>query len=43
MYIEYMINKLGIEEKRVLQMCTELYKEYGTTMAGLKVCFDSSL
>ncbi|CAA2993278.1 phosphate metabolism 8-like [Olea europaea subsp. europaea] len=34
--IEYMINKLGIEEKRVLQMCTELYKEYGTTMAGLK-------
>ncbi|KAL2488906.1 Haloacid dehalogenase-like hydrolase (HAD) superfamily protein [Forsythia ovata] len=34
--IEYMINKLDIEETRVPEMCTELYKEYGTTMAGLK-------
>ncbi|KAK6115438.1 hypothetical protein DH2020_007707 [Rehmannia glutinosa] len=34
--IEYMINKLGIEEDKVLVMCAQLYKEYGTTMAGLR-------
>ncbi|KAL8549189.1 hypothetical protein ACS0TY_008151 [Phlomoides rotata] len=34
--IEYMINKLGIEEDKVPVMCAQLYKEYGTTMAGLK-------
>ncbi|KAK6142161.1 hypothetical protein DH2020_005216 [Rehmannia glutinosa] len=34
--IEYMINKLGIEEDKVPVMCAQLYKEYGTTMAGLQ-------
>ncbi|KAL3850656.1 hypothetical protein ACJIZ3_012538 [Penstemon smallii] len=33
---EYMIEKLGIEEDKVPVMCAQLYKEYGTTMAGLK-------
>ncbi|KAK6138624.1 hypothetical protein DH2020_027649 [Rehmannia glutinosa] len=33
---EYMINKLGIEEDKVPIMCAQLYKEYGTTMAGLR-------
>lgn len=32
-----MISKLGIEEEKVPEMCAELYKEYGTTMAGLRV------
>ncbi|GAA0187138.1 hypothetical protein LIER_34426 [Lithospermum erythrorhizon] len=34
--IEYMINKLGIEESKVPEMCVQLYKDYGTTMAGLR-------
>lgn len=34
--IDYMINKLGIEEDKVPVMCAQLYKEYGTTMAGLR-------
>ncbi|KAI3450369.1 hypothetical protein Pfo_007034 [Paulownia fortunei] len=34
--IEYMINKLGIEEEKVPVMCAQLYKEHGTTMAGLR-------
>ncbi|KAJ3669324.1 hypothetical protein LUZ60_011274 [Juncus effusus] len=33
---DYMINHLKIEGNQVSQMCLELYKEYGTTMAGLK-------
>ncbi|XP_047943833.1 uncharacterized protein LOC125190547 [Salvia hispanica] len=33
---EYMISKLGIEEEKVPEMCAELYKDYGTTMAGLR-------
>ncbi|KAF2538927.1 hypothetical protein F2Q68_00022096, partial [Brassica cretica] len=33
---EYMIQKLGIEEDKVQELCLELYKIYGTTMAGLK-------
>lgn len=32
-----MLNQLGIEESEVPKMCLDLYKEYGTTMAGLKV------
>jgi pyrimidine and pyridine-specific 5'-nucleotidase len=28
---------LRIEESQIADMCLELYKEYGTTMAGLKV------
>ncbi|XVE79563.1 hypothetical protein DITRI_Ditri14bG0068600 [Diplodiscus trichospermus] len=33
---EYMIQKLGIEEEKVPDLCVSLYKHYGTTMAGLK-------
>ncbi|KAD0358273.1 hypothetical protein R6Q59_032950 [Mikania micrantha] len=33
---EYMINKLGIDESKVPEMCIKLYKDYGTTMAGLR-------
>ncbi|KAF3794413.1 Uncharacterized protein EJ110_NYTH02345 [Nymphaea thermarum] len=33
---EYMINHLNIDEKEVPKMCLELYREHGTTMAGLK-------
>ena len=34
---DYMLNKLHIEESQVPKMCLDLYKEHGTTMAGLKV------
>lgn len=33
---EYMLHHLHIEESLVPKMCLDLYKEYGTTMAGLK-------
>lgn len=33
---EYMLHHLNIEETEVPKMCLELYREYGTTMAGLK-------
>ncbi|GAB4834889.1 hypothetical protein Ancab_033156 [Ancistrocladus abbreviatus] len=33
---EYMLQQLHIEESEVPRMCLELYREYGTTMAGLK-------
>nr|XP_010909508.1 uncharacterized protein C24B11.05 [Elaeis guineensis]XP_010909515.1 uncharacterized protein C24B11.05 [Elaeis guineensis]XP_010909524.1 uncharacterized protein C24B11.05 [Elaeis guineensis] len=33
---DYMLHHLQIEESQVPKMCMELYKEYGTTMAGLK-------
>lgn len=33
-----MIQTLGIEEIKVPEMCVQLYKDYGTTMAGLRVC-----
>ncbi|CAI9297965.1 unnamed protein product [Lactuca saligna] len=32
---EYMVNKLDIEETKVPEMCATLYRDYGTTMAGL--------
>ena len=34
---EYMVKKLGIDEKKVLEISPILYKTYGTTMAGLRV------
>ncbi|XP_062189301.1 uncharacterized protein C24B11.05-like [Phragmites australis] len=34
---DYMLSKLHIEESQVPKMCLDLYKEYGTTMAGLKL------
>ncbi|KAG4185781.1 hypothetical protein ERO13_A08G000700v2 [Gossypium hirsutum] len=33
---EYMIKKLEMEEEKVPELCVSLYKQYGTTMAGLK-------
>lgn len=33
---EYMVQKLGIEESKVHDLCVLLYKDYGTTMAGLR-------
>lgn len=33
---DYMIEKLGIEGNKVPEMCVQLYKDYGTTMAGLR-------
>ncbi|KAI4301614.1 hypothetical protein L6164_034874 [Bauhinia variegata] len=33
---DYMLERLHIEESEVPKMCLDLYKEYGTTMAGLK-------
>jgi len=35
--VEYMLQKLGIEESKVPELCVSLYKDYGTTMAGLRV------
>ncbi|KAL9295812.1 putative pyridoxal phosphatase [Arabidopsis thaliana] len=37
LFAEFMLNQLGIEESEVPKLCLDLYKEYGTTMAGLKV------
>lgn len=31
-----MVNKLDIQESKVPEMCAQLYKDYGTTMAGLR-------
>ncbi|KAL6616801.1 hypothetical protein ACP70R_039071 [Stipagrostis hirtigluma subsp. patula] len=33
---EYMVQKLGVEESISLELCILLYKQYGTTMAGLR-------
>ncbi|KAG1371717.1 hypothetical protein COCNU_16G008110 [Cocos nucifera] len=33
---DYMVEKLGIEETKIPDMCNLLYKHYGTTMAGLR-------
>nr|GMD73454.1 suppressor of disruption of TFIIS [Ipomoea batatas]GME02154.1 suppressor of disruption of TFIIS [Ipomoea batatas] len=33
---EYMIEKLGIEATKSPEMCVQLYKDYGTTLAGLR-------
>lgn len=33
---EYMIQKLGIEDSKVSELCISLYKYYGTTLAGLR-------
>ncbi|KAG6481513.1 hypothetical protein ZIOFF_058117 [Zingiber officinale] len=33
---EYMLEKLGIEESKIPDLCSVLYQKYGTTMAGLR-------
>lgn len=34
---EYMVTKLGIDQTNVTEMAVQLYKDYGTTIAGLRV------
>ncbi|XP_042380385.1 uncharacterized protein C24B11.05-like [Zingiber officinale] len=34
--LEYMLEKLEVEESNLLELCTVLYKHYRTIMAGLK-------
>ncbi|URD89300.1 Haloacid dehalogenase-like hydrolase family protein [Musa troglodytarum] len=33
---DYMVERLGIEERQISDLCNLLYKNYGTTMAGLR-------
>lgn len=33
---DYMVEKLGIDESKIADLCNLLYKNYGTTMAGLR-------
>ncbi|RCV29240.1 hypothetical protein SEVIR_5G474800v4 [Setaria viridis] len=33
---DYMVHKLGVDESVSLELCILLYKQYGTTMAGLR-------
>ncbi|KAG7027947.1 SPAC24B11.05, partial [Cucurbita argyrosperma subsp. argyrosperma] len=33
---DYMVEKLGIEPSKIADLCNLLYKNYGTTMAGLR-------
>ncbi|OAY79080.1 uncharacterized protein LOC109708360 [Ananas comosus] len=33
---DYMVEKLGIDENKIEELCNLLYKNYGTTMAGLR-------
>ncbi|XP_059667837.1 uncharacterized protein C24B11.05-like [Cornus florida] len=33
---DYMVEKLGIDESKIPDLCNLLYKNYGTTMAGLR-------
>lgn len=34
-----MVEKLGIDRSKIDDLSNLLYKNYGTTMAGLRVCF----
>ncbi|KAI7726021.1 hypothetical protein M8C21_033451, partial [Ambrosia artemisiifolia] len=34
--IEYMVNELDIDESKVQEISAQLYRDYGTTMAGLR-------
>ena len=36
--VDYMVEKLGIEKSKIEDLSNLLYKNYGTTMAGLRVC-----
>ncbi|KAI3811577.1 hypothetical protein L1987_21303 [Smallanthus sonchifolius] len=33
---EYMVNEVEIDESKAPEMCAQLYRDYGTTMAGLR-------
>lgn len=39
----YMVEKLGIDESKIENLGNLLYKNYGTTMAGLRVRTRSSI
>lgn len=36
--LDYLVEKLGIDRCKLDDLCNLLYKNYGTTMAGLRVC-----
>lgn len=36
--LEYLVEKLGIDRSKRDRLCYLLYKNYGTTLAGLRVC-----
>lgn len=38
----YMAEKLGVEKSKIPELSNLLYKNYGTSMAGLRVCFSFS-
>lgn len=35
--VDYMVEKLGIDQSKIAELGNLLYKNYGTTMAGLRV------
>lgn len=37
--VDYMVEKLGIDKSKIFDLGYLLYKNYGTTMAGLRVWF----
>ena len=37
--LDYMVEKLGIDKSKIDDLSNLLYKNYGTTMAGLRVLF----
>lgn len=37
--VDYMVEKLDIDKSKIPDLCNLLYKNYGTTMAGLRVRF----
>lgn len=39
-FLDYMVEKLGIERSKIENLGNLLYKNYGTTMAGLRVYYD---
>ena len=38
--LDYMVEKLGIDKSKIDDLSNLLYKNYGTTMAGLRVRFN---
>ena len=41
--LDYMVEKLGIEKSKIDDLSNLLYKNYGTTMAGLRVWLSFSM
>ena len=35
-FVDYMVEKLGIDKSKITELGNLLYKNYGTTMAGLR-------